>query len=1229
MKKLLIGIIGLVVVLVAAVLIGPSFVDWNAYKAEIAAQAKAATGRTLTIDGDISLQVLPSPALVVNDVSLANLEGASTPQMARLRSLQVRVALGPLLGGNFQVETLQLIDPVIELEVLADGRANWAFETPPSPSSKTAGAPATTDAARPATDNEGGLAPAVRVDSFVIVNGTVVYRDMRSGTEERIEDLNARVAAASLSGPFESSGHVRLRGFPLGYDLDIGQVIHGRTVPFGLAVDVAAGAASVKLAGTIVNLAAAPKLKGKVKVEGINLAGAINTAASIGALPGFLGQAFAAEGTVVASAEGAQIKDLALRLGETAATGSIIVGLGEKTTAATKIAFNHVDLDNLLALPPDEGLAAIAGARKKRDDESDTGSGTAVPASSEIKRGASAGQNTAGEGGGGFVPPANLSATLDISVDAVTYRGDLLRQVQASAEMNGGEITISQLSTQFPGSSEVAVFGFIEAVDGAPRFEGEVEATVSDLRRVMSWLGIDPPPAPADRLRKLTLSSRIKASPKQVEVSDLNLTVDSSRLSGAVTLALRKRLAFGANLAIDRLNLDAYLPAPGAAGATAPQKKTASAKTETAKSTASDQKSAAAPGEPEAQLKAAVGALQVLTTLDANLVVRVDTLVYNRTPVKQAVFDGTLFNGDLQIRSASIKNLAGASAKLNGTVKGLAGLPEMKGIAVQVSANDTSRLFRLLGIEPPIPPKSIGKVALTGKIDGSLLKPRVNATLGAAGGRLDVTGSVSPLSPGLDLKIKFGHPNFSDLMRRLAVDYRPGGKVGAVVVSSRVRGGQTNLTLSEIAGQIGAITVAGGATVDVGGPKPVLRLDLTTGPIIVDPFLPAKRTAALESPIRRALRSLVVPASWRPTAPPRLPSMATKVAGRWPTDAIDLSVLRDFEGAFKINAESLTFDRYTVSQAEVVSSLAGGILHTERLGGALFGGRFDSTSTVTADSKVDAAMVLKDIDVGKVSAAAGKGEVQGTLNMNLDLATTGKNVAAMVQALGGRGKLSLKGMEGEASMDGVPIVGGVLEAVLSLPRVIGGTLSGLLRQFGINLGGAGDDLRSGRADVTGSFAIQRGRVAYNDLQMVARNYSLTGVGEADLPAWTQKMKGNLRLSPAVLKKIKELPADIPFSLEGPLDKSPKVRIDVKRLAIGALTKIPGVDKLEKKLPGVGGLLKGLLGGGSPQPAPQSGNEPPPPPSSTEPPPPQSAPPPPEKKKSIDARDLLKGIFKIK
>ena len=62
LKVVLYGLLGLIVLVVAAVLIGPSFVDWNAYKEEIASQVERATGRSLTIEGDIKLTIVPAPA---------------------------------------------------------------------------------------------------------------------------------------------------------------------------------------------------------------------------------------------------------------------------------------------------------------------------------------------------------------------------------------------------------------------------------------------------------------------------------------------------------------------------------------------------------------------------------------------------------------------------------------------------------------------------------------------------------------------------------------------------------------------------------------------------------------------------------------------------------------------------------------------------------------------------------------------------------------------------------------------------------------------------------------------------------------------------------------------------------------------------------------------------------------------------------------------------------------
>src|SRR5262249_16225830 len=194
MKRVLIGIGTLLVLVVIAIPVAPSFIDWNRYKAEIAAKVREQTGRDIAIDGDISLAVLWTPTLSVHKVRFANIAGGSAPDMASLESLDVRLTFAPLdcLTTNFHVHPIDPAQPTILLERLADGRANWDIGNP-APSA--AGAPVS-----------GGPGPAIRLDSITIKNGTLIYRDAAGGSEQRVDALTASLGADTLNGPFRADG---------------------------------------------------------------------------------------------------------------------------------------------------------------------------------------------------------------------------------------------------------------------------------------------------------------------------------------------------------------------------------------------------------------------------------------------------------------------------------------------------------------------------------------------------------------------------------------------------------------------------------------------------------------------------------------------------------------------------------------------------------------------------------------------------------------------------------------------------------------------------------------------------------------------------------------------------------------------------------------------------------------------------------------------------------------
>jgi len=1219
-------------VLVAAVVVVPGFIDWSDYKDVIAAQAKAATGRDLVIGGDIRIAVLPSPTLVAKDVRLANLEGATAPHMVRLGSLEISVALGPLLGGRIQVETVKMVDPVIELEIFADGRNNLYF-TPPEEdsgpvSAPTAAAPGGKTGAGPAATALEESLPPIQLNNFVIENGSLVFRDSRNGGVEIVDGINVKIAAATLIGPFDSSGRLVARGIPFSYDASVGKIIHGRTVPLNMSLSALDSDAQARISGTLVGLADAPKFKGKVKGNGKRLAGLIQAIADVGSLPGFLSQDFEFSGSVVASAGGAEIADLGIRLGDINASGDLKVELSKIPVVAARINVSSINLDRWLSLPPAQRKPAakrIKPATATKTAIKKESGGVSPKASISLPKKIAKARKAAP----GFKIPANIDGSLNLTVDSITARGQLVRRILANAELASGEITLSQLSAQFPGGSDIAVFGFITAADGQPKFEGEMEVTVNDPRGMLRWLGTAMPPVPADRLRKLTLASRFTATSKRIETTSLDLQFDSSRLTGGVTLALRAPLAFGADLTLDRLNMDAYLAAPGEAPAGAPAgaaKKAAAGGKQAkakAKAKAAVKPKAKSKGKPNATKP--FPALSLLTTFDANLKARVKTLVYRGASIKDVRFHAILFDNAFTLREASIGKLAGASAKFSGALQGLSGIPEIKDLRFDLSAKDPSRLFRLAGIRPPFDAKKMGAVAAKGRIDGSLLKPELTLDLKAAGGTTKLVGTVSllPRLSNLDLKATVKHKNLPRLIRALGLDYQPAGRLGGLDIAATVKGDGAKMIFDGIAGTVGPVAVGGTVQVDLAASRPKITADLRTGKIAVDLFLPAKRTALLPAGWRRLAGIIdgggaVVPASWIAPPLPDTGSILRKVAakdasgsGRWSLDPIDLSVLNAFEADANLKSEAISFDKYVLDNVDLGIKLSGGQLKVHRLRGLLFGGALSGSATVGAapGKRIETALRVQEMNLGPAIGAA-----TGKMALEVELTSTGGSVVEMVSNLAGHGTFALRRLDAVADGKGSALAG-ALELVAGLNR-LGGVLSG-------------KKAVSGLANITGSFSVDRGIVRSGDLRLVSGIGDGSAKGSVDLPMWLIDIDGEVRLSQNILTKIlvekTQMATVLPIRINGRLD-APNVKLDTSKMPGGGLV-LPGSlgkkleEKLQKKLQkkGLGGLLKGIIGDG---PAGTGKRQLPPPPGTPPPPPPQE----PRKIKPEDLiKDLLKGL----
>jgi uncharacterized protein involved in outer membrane biogenesis len=126
-------ILGIIVFLIVAVTVTIyailSSYDFNKLKPQIARMVKDTTGRELLLGGDIEIKIGLTPTLVIEDVSFQNVSWGSRPEMAKIRRLELKLAVLPLFRRIILFKRLILIDPEFLIETNGAGKSNLEFET--------------------------------------------------------------------------------------------------------------------------------------------------------------------------------------------------------------------------------------------------------------------------------------------------------------------------------------------------------------------------------------------------------------------------------------------------------------------------------------------------------------------------------------------------------------------------------------------------------------------------------------------------------------------------------------------------------------------------------------------------------------------------------------------------------------------------------------------------------------------------------------------------------------------------------------------------------------------------------------------------------------------------------------------------------------------------------------------------------------------------------------------
>ncbi|RQS20093.1 AsmA family protein [Burkholderia sp. Bp8998] len=161
-------IVGIVALIVAAAGIFIFTFDWNRAKPWVNEQVSAALGRPFAINGDLKVgwrrpdgetgwrAWVPWPSFSATQLEIGNPDWAKGPRFVTLDAAHFDLAVLPLLAHEIVIPSIDVVNPAVDLERLADGRNTWTFQFKQS--------------AQPSQWK-------VRLDSFGFAKGIVTYRD--------------------------------------------------------------------------------------------------------------------------------------------------------------------------------------------------------------------------------------------------------------------------------------------------------------------------------------------------------------------------------------------------------------------------------------------------------------------------------------------------------------------------------------------------------------------------------------------------------------------------------------------------------------------------------------------------------------------------------------------------------------------------------------------------------------------------------------------------------------------------------------------------------------------------------------------------------------------------------------------------------------------------------------------------------------------------------------------
>ncbi len=712
MKKFL--LILLVIVLLAVGGIGFLFyrsIDEESFKQQIIASTKELTGNEMIVSGEVKVQLFPSPIIRLNNVIVKNKAAFKTPDLIKIAAVEAHVRFSSLLKDPLIIDNVILTEPEVFLERNEKGENNWQFSFL-NPNQKAI----SKDDLLGQTFSD--IPP--QFQNMEIEKGAVTYKNVLTGRDYKLTDIDVKITSSSITGPFDVTGQLKDGTMPLNVTLHVDKLNANTQSKFTLSLLNPSSQAVLSIQnGQIEKLGNKDQsFSGNFTFNVPKLSPFLQERKGIKNLPEPLNQSVIGNGSFLLNGRGMTFSDIAARYGDktgeasmenaVAANISFVfpTKVGEKGQISTDLRFSHLNLDIF------------------------------TPYISKPN----SWQNILDWIDNAFTQDIDMV----INAGQITLFNQTIKDAVFSADKDGKTIEVREIKATLPENTAVEANG--EVLLGAADQSIQLGYTLQSQapQKTLDWLKIAKMPVDLKNVADLKLTSQLRVRPKDLTFTDIDMTADGASIKGAVAFALTEpKLTGYVDLNMSNVNVDNFLPY------NAPEK----ARTMT---------------QWVQDVENTLRVSPLLSDVNLDLKIAGNDITYKNLPMEQVTYQGKIADKNWTTDSLKISQAAMSNIEFSGSIQKLADNSiYFKDILIDLEMPKSLLLLDRLKIESPFS-GNVSKVDLKSGISGSFDKLNINSDIMFTQGRIQLQGTIEQMlgtSRSYTMTVKANHPNFHQFMR--------------------------------------------------------------------------------------------------------------------------------------------------------------------------------------------------------------------------------------------------------------------------------------------------------------------------------------------------------------------------------------------------------------------------------------------------------------------------------